>query len=326
MKKPSAQDLLHLYRSMVRTRAFDQLNVKLAAEGKLLTFYHSAHGHEAVGNGAAAVLREDDYTFIHHRGHGLPYVIVRGADPKACIAEHMGRATGWGGGVTGFHAVDTKLGLLSSAGTIGSGFVLSAGYALAAKKNGKGQVAMCFAGDGGVQRGQFHEAMNLAAAWKLPLVVVVENNGMSWFTPTRDTTAIENVADLAKGYNVPGEVVDGMDVVAVYRAAQTAVERARAGGGPTLLDCKTYRYRSHSEGRPDVSHWQPRSKEEIASWMERDPVKAFEKRLLKEKVLTADLVASTAKEAEEEAAAATKFSVESPFPDPERLRGLVYAS
>jgi pyruvate dehydrogenase E1 component alpha subunit len=237
----------------------------------------------------------------------------------------MGKATGWGGGITGFHAVDKSMGVLSSAGTIGSGFVLSAGYALAAKKNGKGQIAMCFAGDGGVQRGQFHEAMNLAAAWKLPLVVVVENNGMSWFTPTRDTTAIENVADLAKGYNVPGEVVDGMDVLAVYRATETAVERARSGGGPTLLDCKTYRYRSHSEGRPDVSHWQPRSKEEIATWIERDPVKSFEKRLLKDRVLTADLVASIAKEAEDEAAAAAKFSFESPFPDPARLREMVYA-
>jgi pyruvate dehydrogenase E1 component alpha subunit len=326
MKRLSTQQLLHLYRSMVRTRAFDQLNVRMAAEGKLLTFYHSAHGHEAVGNGAAAVLRDDDYLFTHHRGHGLPYVIVRGADPKACIAEHLGRANGWGGGITGFHAVDRRLGILSSAGTIGSGFVLSAGYALAARKNGKGQVAMCFSGDGGVQRGQFHEAMNLAAAWKLPVIFVVENNGMSWFTPTRDTTAIENVADLAKGYNVPGEVVDGMDVLAVYRAAEAAVERARAGGGPTLLDCKTFRYRSHSEGRPDVCHYQPRSKEEIATWMERDPVKSLEKRLLEDKVLTAELVASIAKEADEETAAAAKASFESPFPDPARLRDMVYAS
>ncbi|MBU5613814.1 thiamine pyrophosphate-dependent dehydrogenase E1 component subunit alpha [Geomonas azotofigens] len=325
MKELSKQDLLHLYRSLIRTRKFDQLNVRLAAEGKLLTFYHSAHGHEAVGVGASSLARDDDYLFIHHRGHGLPYSIPRGIDPKSCVAEHMGRATGWGGGITGFHAVDKEKGVLSSAGTIGSGFVLSAGYGLAAKKNGRGQIAFCFSGDGGVQRGQFHEAMNLCAAWKLPVVFVVENNGMAWFTPNCDTTAVEHVADLAKAYQVPGEIVDGMDVLAVYRATEKAVERARKGEGPSLIECKTFRYRPHSEGRPDVSHYEPRSKEEIASWMERDPVRLFEEKLLKKKVLTAALIEEIAREADEESAAAEKFSFDSPFPDPARLPDMVYA-
>ena len=325
MSKLAKQELMHLYRSLVRTRIFDELNVRMAAEGKLLTFYHSAEGHEAIGVGACAVLRKDDYLSVHHRGHGLPYTIVRGVDPRECVAEHFGKATGWGGGITGFHAAKPDFGMLAVAGTIGSGFVLSAGYALAAKKRGLGQVAMCFSGDGGVQRGQFHEAMNLAACWKLPVVYVVENNGMAWYTPSCDTSNNPNIADMAKSYNMPGVVVDGMDVLAVHDAAQKAVERARKGEGPTLIECKTFRFRSHSEGRPDVSHSEPRCKEEIARWKEKDPVRLFENKLLKQKVLTPEIVTAIGLECDEEAAAAEKFAVESPYPDPAKLPNMVYA-
>ncbi|MDD2736769.1 MAG: thiamine pyrophosphate-dependent dehydrogenase E1 component subunit alpha [Desulfuromonadaceae bacterium] len=325
MKKLGKQDLLLMYRNLVRTRKFDELNIRMATEGKLLTFYHSCQGHEAIGVGACTGLRKDDYLYPHHRGHGLSYAIAKGVNPRECIAEHLGRATGWGGGITGFHTCVPEFGILGVGATIGSGFVLSVGFALAAKKRGEGQITIMFTGDGGIQRGQFHEAANMASVWKLPVVWVVENNQMAWFTPYRDTSAVEDIATLAASYNMPGEIVDGMDVLAVHTAVQKAVERARSGEGPSLIECKTYRYRSHSEGRPDVSHYLPRSKEEIAKWKERDPVKLFEEKLLKEKVLTKALIQKISQECDAEAEEAETFGFESPFPDPSNLSKMVYA-
>ena len=325
MKKLGKQDLLLMYRNLIRARKFDELNIRMATEGKLLTFYHSCQGHEAIGVGACTGLRKDDHLYPHHRGHALSYAIAKGMNPRDSIAEHLGRATGWGGGITGFHICVPEYGVLGVGGTIGSGFVLSAGFALAAKKRGAGQIAIMFTGDGGIQRGQFHEAANMASCWKLPVVWVVENNQMAWFTPYKDTSAVEDIATLAASYNMPGEIVDGMDVLAVHTAVQKAVERARNGDGPSLIECKTYRYRSHSEGRPDVSHYLPRSKEEIAAWKERDPVKLFEEKLLKEKVLTKELVKKISQEADSECEAAEIFGLESPFPDPSKLSKMVYA-
>lgn len=327
MKKLGKQELLSLYRSLVRARKFDELNIRMAAEGKLLTFYHSCQGHEAVGVGACTGLRKDDYWYAHHRGHGLPYAIGKGMNPRECIAEHLGKATGWGGGMTGFHLADPEFGVLGMGGTIGSGFPMSTGFALAAKKRGKGQVALCFSGDGGVQRGQFHESLNLAACWKLPVIFIVENNGMAWFTPACDTMAVEHVATMGGSYNIPSEIVDGADVLAVHYAVQTAVERARKGEGPSLIECKLFRFRSHSEGRPDICHYEARDKEEVAAGRaQRDPVKLFREKLLKEKVLTPELVGKIDEEADDEAVAAEAFALESPYPDPANLPDMVYAS
>jgi TPP-dependent pyruvate/acetoin dehydrogenase alpha subunit len=326
MKKLGKQELLELYRNLVRTRKYDQLNIRMCAEGKLLTFYHRCEGHEAIGVGACTGLRDDDYLYIHHRGHGLPYTIPKGLDPKECVAEHLGKATGWGGGITGFHVAVPEFGVLGLGGTIGTAWPLSAGYGLAAKKRGKGQVAVCFQGDGSVQRGQFHESLNLSACWKLPVVWVVENNNIAWFTPSCDTLAIENIADMAKSYNMPGVIVDGMDVEAVHYATREAVERARNGEGPTLIECKTFRFASHSEGRPDVSHFEPRDKEEIAYWKEnRDPVDLFRDKLVKKKVLTKALIKEIDEEYDRECVEAEAFSIESPYPDPSRLPNMVYA-
>jgi pyruvate dehydrogenase E1 component alpha subunit len=325
MKKLTNKQLLQLYRNLVRTRKYDQLNIKMAAEGKLLTFYHSCEGHEAIGVGGCTFLRKDDYLYAHIRGHGLSYAISKGVDPKGCVAEHLGKATGWGGGITGVHMADTEHGFLGVGGTIGSAFPLSAGYALAAKKRGKGQVAVCFVGDGSMQRGQAHESMNMAACWKLPVIWVVENNQMAWFTPFCDTCAVEDIAEMAKSYNMPGVVVDGMDVEAVHEAVQTAVERARAGEGPSLIECKTYRFRSHSEGRPDVCHFEPRDKGEIDKWKQRDPVKLFRKKLLGEGVLTKEAVAEIEREYETETEEAEQGALNSPYPDPSILKEIVYA-
>lgn len=326
MKKLGKNELLSLYKNMVRTRKFDELNIRMGAEGKLLTFYHRCQGHEAIGVGGCTGLRKDDYFYAHHRGHGLPYAIAKGMDPRECIAEHLGKATGWGGGITGFHMADEAFGLLSLAGTIGSAFTLCTGYALAAKKRGKGQVSVCFQGDGSVQRGQFHESLNMAACWKLPVIYVIENNGMAWFTPSCDSLAIENIADMAKSYNMPGKIVDGMDVEAVHYAVQEAVERARNGEGPSLIECKTFRFASHSEGRPDVSHFEPRDKAEIAFWKEnRDPILLFKEKLLKQKVLTQTLISEIDADCADEVALAETWALESPYPDPAILPNIVYA-
>ncbi len=324
-KKLSKKQLLTLYRNLVRTRKYDELNVRLMAEGKLLTFYHSAQGHEAIGVGGCSFLREDDYLYPHLRGHGLPYLISKGADPKAVVAEHMGKETGCGRGITGIHGADEELGILGGGGTIGSAFVLSVGFALAAKKRGQGQVAVCFVGDGSVQRGQAHEGMNMAGAWKLPVVWVIENNLMAWHTPVEDVCPLEDLADMAKAYNMPGVVVDGQDVVAVHEAIQPAVERARAGKGPSLIECKTYRFRPHSEGRPDVLHNEPRSEKEIKKWKKRDPVKLFREKLLKQGVLTEKTAEEIDQEYDAEIEEAERFAVESAYPDPAILPKIVYA-
>lgn len=326
MKELTKEQLLRLYRNLVRVQKYDELNIKMATVGKLLTFYHSCRGHEAIGVGACTFLNKDDYLYIHLRGHGLPYAIPKGIDPKACISEHLGKATGWGGGITGIHMADPEYGALGGGGTIGSAFPLSAGYALAAKKRGKGQVAICFVGDGSMQRGQAHESMNMASCWKLPVIWVVENNQIAWFTPFCDTCAVENIADMAKAYNMPGKVVDGMDVVAVYEAVQTAVERARAGEGPSLIECKTYRFRSHSEGRPDVCHFEPRNKDEIEKWKKRDPVILFKEKLLKKNVLTKKLIGEIDSEYDAEIEKAEQWAIDSPYPDPSILKTIVYAS
>lgn len=325
MARISKSTKLKMYRNLVRTRKFDDLNIAMADAGKLLTFYHSSQGHEAIGVGGCTGLRKEDYLYVHLRGHGTPYALSKGVDPKFCIAEHLGKATGWGGGITGFHIAVPEFGIPAIAGTIGSGFVLSAGYALAAKKRGEGQVSICFTGDGGCQRGQFHEALNMAACWKLPMVWVVENNEIAWFTPSCDTQAAENVADMAKGYGIPGVIVDGMDVEAVHTAVQTAVKRARDGKGPSIVECKTYRFRSHSEGRPDISHFEPRDKKEIEAWKKKDPVYLYQEKLLKEGIIDQKLIDKINSETGEEVKAAEEFSVQSPYPDPAILPDLVYA-
>jgi pyruvate dehydrogenase E1 component alpha subunit len=167
--------------------------------------------------------------------------------------------------------------------------------------------------------------MNLASCWKLPVIWVVENNLMAWFTPCCDTFALKDIAYMANSYNMPGKIVDGMDVFAVRDAAEEAVARARSGKGPSLIECKTYRFRSHSEGRPDVCHYLPRSKEEIAEWKKRDPVILCREKLKKSKILTKKLIEEIEQEANAKAHETEKFALESPYPDPSSLKTIVYA-
>lgn len=318
-------ELILLYRNMVRTRKLDELTIKGLQEGKVLSFYHSGQGSEALAVGVSTFLRKDDYLWGHHRGHGIGYIIGKGMDGKSFLAEHWGKVTGCCYGVSGFHFVAPEFGMLGAAGTIGSQFPLALGWGLAAKKAGKKQVVVACFGDGGSNRGTLHEAFNLASVWKLPIVWVCDNNGIAQFTPIKDAFPKDDIADLAAGYNMPGIVVDGMDVMAVHEAASAAVEKARNGEGPSLIEAKTARYRSHNEGTPDVSHFSPRSEEMIAEWKKRDPIESFKDKLLKQGALDQKMVEQIEQEANIEVIETEKFCAESLPPDPDILNRLVYA-
>ena len=319
------EHLIKLYTNMVRARKTDETIVKGLQEGKVVSFYHSGQGSEAVGVGVCSFLRKDDYIYPHHRGHGIAYALSKGGSIKGFLAEHYGKATGGAGGISGFHALEPEVGILGGAGTIGSQFPVSVGWGLACKKNGKGQVTVCCFGDGSSNRGTLHEAMNLAAVWSLPIVWVCENNLYAQHMPIKDAYPREDIADLAAGYNMPGVVVDGQDVIAVHEAIQAAVERARAGDGPSLLECKTYRYRTHSEGGPDIAHESPRSPEEIEVWKKRDPIKLFQEKLLEQGILTQADTERIDAEVTAEMEEVERFAMESPLPSPDILEKSLYA-
>jgi len=321
----SKEQLIKLYTNLVRARKADEVCVKGLHEGKVVCFFHSGQGEEAVGVGGCTFLRKDDYIYAQHRGHGIAHTLGKGASPKGFIAEHYGKATGAAGGIAGFHAAEPELGILGGAGTIGSTFPVALGWGLAAKKRGKGQVVVAFFGDGASNRGTLHEAMNLAALWKLPIVWVCHNNLYAQWMPIKDAYSREDIADLAAGYGMPGVVVDGQDVIAVHEAVQAAVGRARAGEGPSLIECKTYRFRAHNEGSRDIAHADPRPPEEIEAWKKRDPIKLFQERLLEQGVLTGEDVERIDGEATAEMEEAERFAMGSPLPDPSVLEKLLYA-
>ncbi|MEW6442764.1 MAG: thiamine pyrophosphate-dependent dehydrogenase E1 component subunit alpha [bacterium] len=323
--KFSREDLVKLYRNLVRARKFDQAAIRMLGQGKFTAFFHAAYGGEAPGVGGTTFLRKDDYIYGHHRGHGIPHAAGKGIDLVAFMAEHCGKATGSCGGMTGFHACEPEFGLYGAGGTIGCAFPLSAGWGLAAKKAGKGQVAVCFFGDGSTGRGTMHEAMNMSANWKLPIVWVCENNGMGQFVPIKDAYPLEDIASIASAYGMPGVVVDGQDVLAVAEAVTAAVERARQGKGPSLVECKCLRFRSHVEGAPDWSHAELRSEAELAEMKKKDPVTLYQKRLLQQGVLTPEEVERIDRETDAEVADMERFCDESPYPDKSVLNKAVYA-
>ncbi len=323
---PLTNDQLRtLYANMVRARRMDEKVVQGIADGKTVSFFHSGLGEEAVGVGGCAFLRPDDYVWYHHRGHGIGHIISKGGSPKEFLAEHFGKSTGACHGVAGFHYVDPEHGMLGFSGTIGSAFPVALGWGVAAKMSARGQVVVCFFGDGAANRGTLHEAMNMSSVQKLPIVWVCENNLYAQFMPLKDAFPNEDIASLAVPYCMTSEIVDGQDVVAVHEAVQTAVARARAGEGPSIVECKTYRYRSHAEGAPDVSHFELRPAEEVEAWKKRDPIVLFRERLLREELATESELNRMDAEAAEEADAAERFAMESPAADASALRDILYA-
>jgi len=304
--------LAGLYASMYKIRYFEQEAVKLYRNKELPGWLHSYIGEEAVAVGACASLNRDDYITSTHRGHG--HCIAKGADLKRMMAELYGKETGYCKGKGGsMHIADFSIGILGANGIVGGGIPIATGTALASQYLEDGRVTVCFFGDGASNQGGFHESLNLASLWKLPVVYVCENNLYAETTPQADHQPIRDIADRAKSYNMPGVIVNGNDVLAVYEETNKAVERARAGRGPTLIECKTYRYRGHWEGDPEVY----RTKEEVKEWKKRDPLKKFKKYLLENDITQSKEISFVEKKIEDEIKDAVKYAQTSPPPRPE---------
>jgi pyruvate dehydrogenase E1 component alpha subunit len=313
-------DFREMLFKMQLIRHFEEKVVELFQKGLIRGATHVYLGEEAVAVGACAAIRDDDYITSTHRGHG--HVIAKGLDVKRMMAELLGKSTGYCNGKGGsMHIADISRGVLGANGIVGGGLPISVGSGLSSKYKGTGQVTLCFFGDGASNQGSFHESLNLASVWKLPVIYICENNQFAVTTPCCESTAVENIADRAVGYSMPGVVVDGNDVIAVYNTVSEAVERARAGDGPTLIECKTYRWEGHYLGDPQVY----RSKEEVAAWKERDPIRRFAEKLLAENVMTLDEIEESDRRARDLIAEAEKFALESPLPSIDSVREGLYA-
>jgi pyruvate dehydrogenase E1 component alpha subunit len=313
------KDPISLYEMLVRIRRFEERVYYLFLEGSMPGTIHLYLGQEAVAVGLCANLRTDDYVTSTHRAHG--HALAKGVSPRALMAELFGKATGCCGGKGGsMHVGDMRVGMVPSIAVVGAGIPIAAGLALAAKRRKTGQVAICFFGDGAANEGVFHEGINLAAIWDLPVVFVCENNLYGASTHISKVMKVANVADRAAAYGIPGIVADGNDVVAVSEAAAQAVDRARNGGGPTLLECKTYRQSGHS--RSDPGNY--RSKEEVAFWKERDPLVIQRRRLLGQRLLDEAGLAALEARVELEIEDAVAFARSSPEPGGEEMLRHVY--
>jgi pyruvate dehydrogenase E1 component alpha subunit len=313
------EQLLNFYERMLLIREFELRAINERRGGLIPGFIHSCVGQEATAVGACAALRSDDVITSTHRGHG--HLIAKGGEPKYMMAELAARSTGYCGGKGGsLHMTDFDLGILGANGIVAGGIPMATGAALAFNMRGENRVALAFFGDGAVNEGAFHEAANLAGLWKLPIIFFCENNLYGEGTPQSGQAPVADLSIRAVGYAFPGVIVDGNDVLAVYEATKTAVERARIGAGPTFVEGKTYRYRGHYEGDPMVY----RNKAETEAWRQRDPITTFRQRLLQTQVASeADL---TAIEAQVQATLdeAVEFAASSPQPEPESALEGVY--
>jgi len=313
------EKMIELYKNMVTIRRFEEKVSELFAKGAIPGFVHLYIGQEAVAVGVCANLRKEDYIVSTHRGHG--HCIAKGANLNKMMAELFGKASGYCKGKGGsMHIADYGSGILGANGIVGANIPIAAGAAFAAKSRGTDQVGVAFFGDGASSTGAFHEGINIAAAWKLPAIFVCENNLYAISTRANRTIPVRNIADKAAAYGIPGVVVDGMDVIAVYDAAHEAVERAKKGEGPTLIECKTYRFCGSFEGDPQLY----RSKEEREEWRKRDPLN-FGRKLVETGHLTdveLDRIELEIKSAIEEA---VKYASESPYPGSEEATTDLFA-
>jgi pyruvate dehydrogenase E1 component alpha subunit len=303
--------LIEMYRKLLELRKFEEKCWDLFSQNLIPGTIHLYLGQEAVAVGVCSNLNEDDYVQSTHRGHG--HCLAKGARMDKMFAELMGKATGYCKGKGGsMHITDASVGLLGACGVVGSGIVMAPGAGLSAKLRGTDQVVVCFFGDGASNTGNFHEGLNIAAAWDLPVIFVCENNLYAMGTKQTDVMKVENVADRASAYGIPGVICDGNDVVDVYKKAYDAVARAREGKGPTLIECKTYRHRGHS--RFDQGKYRP--EEEVKEWLGMDPIIRMRGRLISMGILSEEEADNIEKEVDEEIEVAAKFALDSPFPDP----------
>ena len=304
--------LLNLYKTMVRIRNFELMAEKLFLEGELLGFIHLYIGEESIATGVITNLRKDDFITSTHRGHG--HMIAKGADVNRMMAELYGRTTGYCKGKGGsMHIADFSIGVLGANGVVGGSLPIAVGAGLGIKMKKTDQIAVAFFGDGASNTGAFHESLNFASIYKLPIIFVVENNKFASTVRTKDTTSVENISDRAVGYGMPGTTIDGNDVISVYETAKEIIKRARESGGPCLLEVKTYRIKGHFVGDPELY----RDKKEVEEFWLSEPIKKFEKRLMEEKLLNELEKKKIWEDAQKEIKEAVKFAKESPMPSGE---------
>ncbi|MDT9755922.1 thiamine pyrophosphate-dependent dehydrogenase E1 component subunit alpha [Heyndrickxia coagulans] len=319
LTKEKAQWMLQ---KMFEIRKFEDKVHEVFATGILPGFVHLYAGEEAVAVGVCAHLNDQDMITSTHRGHG--HCIAKGCDLKGMMAEIYGKATGLCKGKGGsMHIADLDKGMLGANGIVGGGFPLACGAALTAKYKKTNNVSVCFFGDGANNHGTFHEGINLAAVWKLPVIFVAENNGYGEATPFHYASSCKTIADRAVAYDIPGVRVDGKDIVAVYQAAKEAVERARNGEGPSLIECVTYRNYGHFEG--DAQTYKAEA-EKAKQLNEKDAIVQFKKFVLEQNLLSEADINSLEQKVEQEIEEAVKFGEDSPYPDPTELLKDVYVS
>lgn len=307
----SKNELLDMYRKMFTIRTFECKIRDLFTNGVIVGDLHLSSGQEAVAVGVCSNLRNIDTINTTHRGHG--HCIAKGADVKRMMAEFFAKRTGLCKGKGGsMHLADLSVGMLGASAIVGGGIPTAVGAALSFKMRKTDQVAVAFFGDGATNQGTFHESVNLAAIWDLPVVFVCENNQYAESTPVSYAIRVKNIADRAAAYGIPGVLVNGMDILAVYEATNQAVKRARKGEGPTLLDCKTYRYEGHEVGDPWDLY---RSKEEVEEWRQKDPIPTFERKLIDGKTATQKEIDAIQKEVLGLIDTAVEYARESPSPE-----------
>ncbi len=302
---------LEFYRRMLRIRVFEDHAEECHSKGEIPGSLHTARGQEGEIVGACMALRSDDYMIGNHRSHGHP--IAKGAAINPLMAELFGRKTGICGGKGGsMHLADFSVGSLGETSIVGSGIPVAAGAALGAKLMGSDRVSLCFFGDGATNEGAFHEGMNLAAIWQLPVIFLCENNGYAVSTPVTDVISVKDIADRAAAYDMYAEIVDGQDVDAVFEVVSGAVKRARTGEGPSLIEAKTYRFGEHAANMGRILLERG---DELQEWLQRDPIHLFRSKLLSEDVSEETLV-SIEQDIDAEVKEALEFARTSPYPDP----------
>lgn len=315
--EPSGAGAIH--RTMVRIRVFETRVQELFLGGELPGFVHTCLGQEAVAAGVCHALTSDDYITSTHRGHG--HCIAKGVDTRRLLAELYGKETGANKGRGGsMHVADFALGMLGANGIVGGGFGIAAGAALSARQRSSGQVAVCFFGDGAINKGTFHEALNFAAVKALPVVYVCENNQYAQFTAISRTSSVQDLSVRAASYGIEGFTLDGNDAGSVHAAARDAIAAARAGGGPTLLNCVTYRHGGHYVGDAEVY----RDSGEVEEWRLADPIDRLEQSLVSAGWFTAETLEAVWDDAARELESAEAFAEQSPYPDSGTALDFVY--
>lgn len=313
------EDLVKYLETMLKIRYFEDKVSELLGRDLIKGASHLCAGQEATAVGAVAAIRKDDYIASTHRGHG--HCLAKGGELKKMMAELCGRATGYCKGRGGsMHIADVSQGNLGATGIVGSNIPVATGAALSMKMQKLDKVVLCFFGDGASNTGGFHESLNMASTWKLPVVYVCENNLYGMSVSWKRASTGQDVVTRAIAYNMPGEVVDGMDILQVKEVVAKAVKRAREGGGPTLIECKTYRYYGHSRSDPRVY----RTKDEEKEWRGNDPIDNLKKKLLEQEIMTGEETSELEKRVQQEVDEATEYALSSPWPAVDELMDDVY--